>query len=269
MYLSAVISSSCPPSYMAPLQGDTYEMIRTAKEIGFKAVEIHIANHASFPYADVASFCAKEGISIPNIGTGLSAAHGVNLTTYSEYLAEYSLRAVKQFIDGCRVTGARLIIGSIKGRPENGDTVEKFLDRLHEKLLPVLEYCARQNVRIVLEAINRYETPIFNTLASTAAFIKRLDTDIVSVHSDTFHMNIEEPNMLESLRACGRMMGHIHFADNVRHYCGSGSIDFKAVVDTLYEIGYEGPIAFEHLPGPDGADAIRRSYEHISPMLRG
>jgi sugar phosphate isomerase/epimerase len=269
MYLSLAMSDSCPPTWMVPLQGETKANIRTAKEIGFGAVELHIADAFSFPFADIADFCTKEDMKVSTIGTGLSAKyHGVNITSFDDYQSNYGIKACKQFIDGCKLTGANFIVGGLKGTIERGYTLEQYLDRLYEKIMPLVEYCEKLNVKMVIEAINRYETPIFNNLADTLAFVNRLDSDIAYVHSDTFHMNIEDANMVESLRACGKKMGHIHFADNIRWYPGSGSIDFQAVIDVLYEIDYKGPIAFEYFAFPNGLEAAQKGYDHIKPMLR-
>ena len=53
------------------------------------------------------------------------------------------------------------------------------------------------NVDLVLEVVNRFETNLLNTTAQGLDFIKATGSDHVTLHLDTFHMNIEEVNPTE------------------------------------------------------------------------
>jgi 5-keto-L-gluconate epimerase len=77
----------------------------------------------------------------------------------------------------------------------------------------------------VLEAINRYETNCLNTADQTLELIKKTGNRSIKVHLDTFHMNIEETNIAESIIRCGASLGHMLFADSNRHYPGAEHID--------------------------------------------
>ena len=44
--------------------------------------------------------------------------------------------------------------------------------------------------------------------------------------ADLFHMNIEEANLAEAIRAAGSHIGHVHFADSNRRAAGMGHTDF-------------------------------------------
>ena len=95
------------------------------------------------------------------------------------------------------------------------------------------------------EALNRYESNFVNTAAQALALIEAIGADNLTVHLDTFHMNIEEADPAAAIRACGRRLGYLHVAENDRGYLGTGSIDFGAIFRALADIGYGGPIALE------------------------
>jgi sugar phosphate isomerase/epimerase len=270
MYYSVCITNSAPDGYPAPLRGEkTTEDILLAKQIGFPAVQIHCAWPWDLDWENIAAFLKKEDMGIDCIGTGLSAGrHNINFCSEDPYIAKKSMEVIRAFIDAGKTTGATVIIGSMKGNQLPGRSIKQTLDRVYECLMPVVEYAEKQGVDMVLEAINRYETKLLNTAADTLEMVNRVNSDRLKVHLDTFHMNIEEQDMCASIRMCKDELGHIHFADSDRWYPGHGHIDFKAVIDTLYDIGYEGGIGFEHLPHPQGFEAAKKGYENTIGYLR-
>lgn len=100
-------------------------------------------------------------------------------------------------------------------------------------------------ITLGLEAVNRYETNLLNTLAQTAAFIDEIGADNIVVHADTYHMNIEDGVLNKALRDVAPKLGYVHIGESHRGYLGSGAIDFAAVFNALHEIGYDGSIVFE------------------------
>ena len=100
-------------------------------------------------------------------------------------------------------------------------------------------------ITLGLEAVNRYETNLLNTLAQTSDFIDEIGSDNVVVHADTYHMNIEDGNLGKAVRDCGPDVGYMHIGESHRGYLGTGTIDFTAIFRALAEIDYTGPIVFE------------------------
>ncbi|MEZ5670615.1 MAG: sugar phosphate isomerase/epimerase [Alphaproteobacteria bacterium] len=100
-------------------------------------------------------------------------------------------------------------------------------------------------ITLGLEAVNRYETNLLNTLAQAGEFIDEIGADNVVVHADTYHMNIEDGNLAKAVRDCGAKVGYVHIGESHRGYLGTGTIDFTAVFRALHEIGYGGSIVFE------------------------
>lgn len=120
---------------------------------------------------------------------------------------------------------------------------------------------------VVLEVINRYESDSYNTMNSTAEFISRFDTSLLKMHIDTFHMNMEESDMVQPIIQAKELIGHVHFADNNRMYPGAGCFDFKRVIHALNEINYTGHIAMECLPLPTSDEAARGAILHLRSLL--
>jgi sugar phosphate isomerase/epimerase len=120
-------------------------------------------------------------------------------------------------------------------------------------------------VRIALEPLNRYETPLINTAREALEFLDRLGADNLGLLLDTFHMNIEEPSIEESIRICSGRIFHFHVADSNRWYPGAGHLDFAGILQTLLATGYDGFVSGEFMAKP-GADL---AAQKAADFLRG
>ena len=110
------------------------------------------------------------------------------------------------------------------------------------------EYALTANVRLTLEAWNRYETHFINRLSQALKMVNEIDLPNVGVMGDTYHMNIEETDMAEALREVGDKLYYLHIADSNRAAPGRGHIDFEPIARALRDINYDGWVSMELLP---------------------
>jgi D-psicose/D-tagatose/L-ribulose 3-epimerase len=100
-------------------------------------------------------------------------------------------------------------------------------------------------VRLGIEVVNRYETNLVNTSRQAVEYVDEVADDNVTVHLDTYHMNIEEPDMFSPVLTAGNKLGYVHIGESHRGYLGSGTVDFDSFFHALGHVGYDGPIVFE------------------------
>ena len=126
---------------------------------------------------------------------------------------------------------------------------------------------ARSCVTVLLEPLNRYECDYLNRLEDGAAIAAEIGAPNLKLLADTFHMNIEEPDIAASLRAAGSLVGHVHLADSNREAPGHGHLDIAGVLDALHGIGYQGYLSLEVLPVPAPCRAIRDARNAVYAAL--
>lgn len=102
----------------------------------------------------------------------------------------------------------------------------------------IAEYAAARDIRVGVEALNRFETHFINRHDQALALADEVGPE-VGVALDAFHMNIEEVDPLQAIRNVGSRLIDFHVADNNRRPPGQGSYDWKAVIRTLREVGYD------------------------------
>jgi len=102
-------------------------------------------------------------------------------------------------------------------------------------------------VVIGIEAVNRYESNLLNTIDQALGHIDAIGEDNVVVHVDTYHANIEEhdlPGAVRRAAGAGRL-GYVHIGESHRGYLGTGSVAWDPFFDVLAEVRYRGPVVFE------------------------
>ena len=137
-------------------------------------------------------------------------------------------------------------------------------------LVAALQECctvaADAGVRIALEPINRYETTLINNIGQGLALVEAVGAPNMGLLADTFHMNIEDPSIEDSIRAAGDRIFHFHVADSNRWHPGAGHLDFASILEALFATGYTGFVCGEFLPIPDAETAARRGIAHLRKL---
>ncbi|RKQ87262.1 sugar phosphate isomerase/epimerase [Solirubrobacter pauli] len=105
-------------------------------------------------------------------------------------------------------------------------------------------------VRIGLEPLNRFETYFLNRCEQALALCEAVGGNM-GVSLDTFHMNIEEADLIEAIHQTGDRLVDFHVADNNRMPPGHGALDWSAIVRALQTIGYQGHMTAEFVASPD------------------
>lgn len=114
----------------------------------------------------------------------------------------------------------------------------------------VADRAAALGVSLGLEVVNRYESNVVNTARDAVRLLNDIGRPNVTVHLDSYHMNIEEVDLHQPIIACGSRLGYVHVGANHRGYLGSGHIDLPTLFRAVVEVGYNGPITFEAFSAP-------------------
>jgi sugar phosphate isomerase/epimerase len=197
-------------------------------------------------------------LDIAAVGTGAGMVqHGLSLTDGDPAKRAEALDFVLSMIDFGGQLGAPAILGSMQGKWGGEISQEQSLAWLTEALQACNERAGRHGVNFIYEPLNRYETNQFNHLAPAAEYLASHNLDHTVLLADLFHMNIEEIDLGEAIRAAGAKVGHVHFADSNRQAIGFGHTEMSSVITALKETNYDGYLSAEifPLPNPEAAAA--------------
>jgi sugar phosphate isomerase/epimerase len=235
-----------------------------AAALGFDAVELFLPDADFVTVEEVTSLAQENGLMIAAVGTGAGMLrHGLTITDACAEKREAAMDFVCSMIDFGGRLNAPAILGSMQGR----DTHQQAREHLAANLRRCGERAAQYDVPFLYEPLNRYETNLFNRQGEAAAFIEEHGLENVLLLADLFHMNIEESDLPAAIRAAGRHIGHIHYADSNRQAMGFGHTDAGPVIEALRNIGYSGFLSAEILPLPDPKSAARQTITSIRSFL--
>jgi sugar phosphate isomerase/epimerase len=123
-----------------------------------------------------------------------------------------------------------------------------------EGLREINDHAKKEGVRIALEPLNRFETNFLSRHDQAVLLAKEVGENC-GVCLDAFHMNIEEANFRKALQETGDMLFDFHVADNNRMAPGMGALNWRDIVGTLREIGYDGALTVEFVAPLDRTPA--------------
>ncbi|MBX3436847.1 MAG: sugar phosphate isomerase/epimerase, partial [Planctomycetaceae bacterium] len=242
--------------------------IRTAAELGFDAVEIFAASPLDIDVKQLTGLLEDAGLRVAAVGTGAGwVVHQVHLVDAHPTTRDNAIEFIRSMIDLGAQFGAPAIIGSMQGRWQDDVNKEAAYQHLREGLTLLGEHAAQRGVPLIYEPLNRYETNMCNTMAAGAALLESLETDNVRLLADLFHMNIEEVDIADAIRAGGPHIGHVHFVDSNRRPAGCGHIDYAPIAAALKDINYSGYLSAEALPWPDPAAAARQTIDKFREIF--
>ena len=202
---------------------------------------------------------AEAGTAAREAGLGLVLAARVNIDRDLASDKEASRRAgiayLKRCVDVAVACGATLVGGPLYGsplvfagrppRPLDPAQRQERVDRVVDGLKGGGAYAQARSVRLAIEPLNRFETDFCNTGRQACALAELVGNPAVGVMLDTFHMNMEENDLPEAIRAAAPHLMHFQANENHRGFLGTGHIDWPPICRALHAVGYAGAVTLE------------------------
>ena len=267
MKKSIVVSNAATIFSALDFKINLEENIEKIASLGFDGAELHVGNPKDLNVENVVKAIKENNLEVPTIGTGQAyTAEGLSFSDSNEAVRKKAVKRIKDQIIFASRFNSQVTIGSIMGKIEEDvnkiDAEEWAIDCLRK----CTEFAQEYNIRLALEPLNRYERNFINTLNEGIEFIKRVGVSNLVLLADTFHMNIEEISICDSIIQAKDYITHVHFADSNRWTPGYGHLDFVKIVQTLKKIGYQGHVSAEALPLPDPDNCARLTIEALNKL---
>jgi sugar phosphate isomerase/epimerase len=257
--MEIAITATPSASRFAPivLRGSVADAFATAEQLGYDGVELHLRYPGDVDAAQVQQLMQTHNLGVPTLGTGMAAGEdGLTFANPDAGIRQRALDRLRDHIALAARIGSAVTVGLIWGRVTNDPAQRQTRIGYASDCLDQCCRMAQQaGVTVLFEALNRYESDYPHTLEQAVEIIERMHAPNLRLLADTYHMNIEEADMHESLRRASAHLGHVHLVDSNRQAPGHGHCDLRGVVQTLAEIGYKGYLSFEVTPIPSPQQA--------------
>ncbi len=266
--LSIVLSTHATQFGAVALKGDFEANLAKIAGWGYDGVELAIRDPGLVDADVLGKLLIQQNLCVPAIGTGQAwGEERLSFTSDDTEIRQRAIERIKKHIPMAKRLNALVIIGLIRGITPAGQSHSRSMELLRTALAECLEDAAEAGVRMALEPLNRYETDLVHTVDDGLELITQVGSSSLGLLLDTFHMNIEESVIDDSIHRCHGHIFHFHVADSNRWHPGAGHLDFASILQALLSTGYDGWISGEFMPLPDAATAAQRNIGFLKKLL--
>ena len=221
-------------------------LLRYIKDTGFDVVEIPVFSGAPDDYRRLGDLLERIGLE----RTAVSAMGdpSMNLIAPDSATRRRGIDYMKWAIDCSDALGAPILSGplhSTLGHFSGSGPSAVELKRSISSQRAIGDHAAKRGVTIGLEALNRFECYLFNTMDALAAHVDAVGHPNIRAMYDTFHSNIEEADPIGAFTRNSDRIVHVHVSENDRGVPGRGNISWAQTFRALRASGYDGWLTIE------------------------
>ncbi|MGO1884919.1 MAG: sugar phosphate isomerase/epimerase family protein [Citricoccus sp.] len=109
----------------------------------------------------------------------------------------------------------------------------------------VADEAAAAGIMMTFEVVNRYETSVLNTAEQAVRFVELSGSRNLRIHLDTFHMALEETDLLGGVAHALPHLGYLEFGQSSRGLLSTGALDLAGILAGVRQLGYTGRYGVE------------------------
>jgi len=251
--------------WASQLTDEHFPLLAKIKDAGYDGVELPIFAGQPDDYVSV-------GRELKNLGLRATAVCVIpdkerDCTSADPKVRASGLAHLKWAIDCLEAAGGELLcgpfyqpLGVFSGNPPT-DEERNGIVEVHKA---AARYARKANITLAVEPLNRFECYALNTVADSAAIVKRVDEPNYGFLYDTFHANIEEKDPVGVIAPHLKQIAHVHTSENDRGTPGKGHVPWPETFKALKGGGYDGWYVIEAfgraLPGISEATRVWRDF---------
>jgi len=241
--------------------GELTTYVKRVKRLGFDVLEVSFANSPDTPDEDIRELgrvAREEGILLT---AGYGPPKRYDSTSGDPKVVEAGQEYLCRIFQKMDLAGIRFVGGGLYSYwpVDYSTSIDKPLDweRSVTQMRRTAKTAADFGITLGMEVLNRFEGYLINTAAECRQYIKDVGAPNLGIMLDTFHMNIEEDNIVSAIHTAGDMLCHLHVGEANRRLPGPNGLPWDAIGETLRSVGFAGCVVMEpfvRMGGQIGSD---------------
>lgn len=220
-------------------------LLRDIKATGYDGVEIPIFEGSPDDYKRLGEMLDRIGLE----RTAVSAMGDPAMNLIGDAAARKAgINYMKWAIDCASTLGADRLSGplhSTLGHFSGTGPTRTEKQRSVSSQRAIGDHAAKKGVVIGLEALNRFECYLVNTMDDLCSHLDEIAHENIRAMYDTFHCNIEEADPIGAFTKHANHIVHVHISENDRGVPGRGNIPWKKTFSAIRDSGYDGWLTIE------------------------
>lgn len=236
---------------------DFEPFIPKARKLGFDQLELNggtLVGESSETRKKLKAMADAEGVAL-SYGIGLPKPK--DASSLDENVRRSGVDYMKRMIDAVAEMGGGMIGGTVHSywpgtMPEGMEEKRPIWEQSIKSMKELAPYAYDRGVTLNVEVLNRFEQFLINDSHEAVAYVSEVDHPGCKVLLDTFHMNIEEDSIGDSIRRVGAHLSALHLGEPNRKPPGTGRMPWDEIKKALDDIGFDGPLVMEPFLMPGG-----------------
>jgi D-psicose/D-tagatose/L-ribulose 3-epimerase len=239
-------------------------LLRDIRATGFDGVEIPVFEGTPDDFSRLGDLLDRIGLE----RTAVSAVGDPGQNLIGDRAARAAgIARMGWAIDCSAALGARMLSGPLHSTlghfSGTGPTTEEIARSVSSQRA-IGDKAAARGVTIGLEALNRFECYLVNTMQALSDHVDAIGHPAIRAMYDTFHANIEEADPVAAFSWHRRNIAHVHISENDRGVPGRGNIPWAETFRALRAGGYDDWLTIESfgrgLPALAAATKVWRDF---------
>ena len=234
--------------WVSPFTSASFDLVYKIKEMGFDIIEVAVEKKELIDWVRLKEIVKETGLKVT-----VSGAFGPerDISSDDPNIRAKGLKYITDCIEIAQNMGSPIFGGpvySAVGKTRFISEEQKKRERAWciENLIKVSKVAEDCGIIVGVEPLNRFETDMVNTADQAISLVKEVASPNIKIQLDTFHCNIEEKNIADTIRKVGRdLLCHIQGNESDRGTPGTGNLDWAGIKEALTEIGYDKAIVIE------------------------
>jgi D-psicose/D-tagatose/L-ribulose 3-epimerase len=236
-----------------------FPIIAKLKQVGFDGVELPLFEGDAAHYKTIRKELDNQGLRCTTVTVMTPQANPISPDAS---LRKAAVERLKWAIDMTATLGGEFLCGPYHSPlavfSGSGPTADEK-KRAAEVLREGAEIAKKNQVMLAIEYLNRFECYFLTTALDARALVKAVDHPNFRMMYDTFHANIEEKNIAQTIASVADSFVHVHISENDRGTPGTGHVHWDETFRALRQTKYDGWLVIEAFGRalPDLAAATR------------
>ena len=253
--------------WSAVVSDELFPIVDKLKEIGYDGVECLIGAPDNDAYTRFGRYTKDIGLETTAV---FVVGKDENPVDPSPSVRAKALERIKWGIDRAHDMNATILCGPFHSAHAVFSKQAPKEDEYKwcaEVLNQAGEHARSAGITLALEALNRFECYLCNTMEQLNKLVTAASHPSVKAMYDTHHSNIEEKKNKQAINTIAPFLAHVHISENDRGTPGDGHVQWDETFATLAEIKYNGWLTIEAFSrnDPDFANAINVWREYSAP----
>lgn len=233
--------------FTSPFTNKSISLFPLFKKWGFDSVEIALEDATHINPLIIKKALDEYGLKSKSICAAMGPGRDLRGTPVEQNAAIDYLKSILDIMPelDCPILVGPLYSSVGRAEPVAEEQYNSQWETVVSHLKMLSQYAEKLNLKLAIEPLNRYETDFINTCEQGLKMIKDVDSEVLNLHLDTYHMNIEEKDPAKAILQAGTKLAHFHACGCDRGTPGGDQINWEKISLALKQIHYTGDVVIE------------------------